>query len=118
MSEKKHELLLIFAALLICCFFLIYEFFDSPKYNSVEAVIISTTQNFTEETNTENNESVNINTASSEELCTLDGIGETKAAAIIEYRETNGNFRSAEEIMQVSGISETIFKKNIDRITV
>lgn len=118
MSEKKHELILIFAALLICCFFLMYEFFDSPKYNSIEAVRITTTEHFHRETTTRSDDAININTADSDELCTLEGIGEAKAAAIIEYREKNGKFRSPEEIMQVSGISETIFSKNVNRITV
>lgn len=118
MSEKKHELILIFAALLICCFFFMYEFFDSPKYNNIEAVRITATEQFHRETTTRSNDAVNINTASLQELCTLDGIGKSKAAAIIEYREKNGNFRSPEEIVQVSGISETIFSKNVDRITV
>lgn len=118
MSEKKHELLLVFAALIICCFFLAYELFDSPKFNSVEAVPISTTGFIQPETTTRASNTVNINTASAEELCTLDGIGKSKAAAIIEYREKNGRFRAPEEIIQVSGISETVFNKNIDRITV
>lgn len=118
MSEKKHELLLIFAALLICCFFFMYEFFDSPKYNSVEAVKITSSGQFHTETTTRSDDAVNINTASVEELCTLEGIGESKATAIIEYREKNGKFRSAEEIMQVNGISEILFSKNINRITV
>lgn len=118
MSEKKHELLLIFAALLICCFFLAYELFDSPKFNSIKAVPVSTSEYHYRETSTASTGTVNINTASVEELCLLEGIGESKAAAIIEYREKNGKFRTPEEIMQVSGISKTIFNKNINRITV
>ena len=47
---------------------------------------------------------VNINTATVEELCTLSGIGESRANAIITYREQNGPFQSIEDIMKVSGI--------------
>lgn len=54
---------------------------------------------------------VNINTATAEELMTLPGIGETKALAIIHYREEQGDFSSIEEIMQVSGIKEASFDK-------
>ncbi len=61
---------------------------------------------------------ININTANEEELTTLSGIGASKAKAIIEYRNTNGNFKSIEEIIDVSGISETTFSKIKESITV
>lgn len=54
---------------------------------------------------------VNINTASSEELQTLPGIGEATASAIIEERERNGPFASVEDLMRVSGIGEKKFAK-------
>lgn len=63
-------------------------------------------------------EKININTASSEELQTLNGIGETKAAAIIQYRTENGGFNSIEEILRVKGIGDATFNKIRDRITV
>lgn len=49
---------------------------------------------------------VNINTATSEELTTLPGVGEATARAIIEEREANGPFASPEDVMRVSGIGE------------
>jgi competence protein ComEA len=54
---------------------------------------------------------VNINTADSTALMTLSGIGEARAAAIIQYREEHGKFSSIEEIMQVPGIKEAAFQK-------
>ncbi len=63
-------------------------------------------------------EKININTASQAELETLNGIGPSKAAAIIEYREQNGSFESIEEIMQVPGIGPATFEKIKDDITV
>ena len=48
----------------------------------------------------------------------LNGIGETKAEAIIAYREEHGAFGSTEEIMQVSGIGQGTFDKIKDEITV
>ena len=61
---------------------------------------------------------VNINTASESELSTLNGIGSSKAKAIIEYRTKNGNFKTIEDIKKVSGISESIYAKIKENITV
>lgn len=61
---------------------------------------------------------VSINTATKEELMTLSGIGEAKAEAIIEYRNTNGEFTSIEDIKNVSGIGDAIFEKIKDDITI
>ena len=61
---------------------------------------------------------VNINTADSEELQTLRGIGKVKAQAIINYRQMYGGFRNIEEITLVSGIGEKTFDSIKDYITV
>jgi competence protein ComEA len=61
---------------------------------------------------------ININKASAEELTSLSGIGEAKALAIIEYRETNGAFRETSDIMKVSGIGEALYNKIKDDIDV
>ncbi|MDR0963665.1 MAG: helix-hairpin-helix domain-containing protein [Clostridium sp.] len=61
---------------------------------------------------------VNINTADASLLGTLPGIGESRAADIIAYRETHGSFRTIEEIMNVSGIKEAAFNKIRDKICV
>ncbi len=63
-------------------------------------------------------EKININTADQEQLESLNGIGASKAAAIIDYREQNGLFGSIEEIMQVNGIGQATFDKIKDDITV
>ena len=52
---------------------------------------------------------VNINTASADRLCTLPGIGASKAAAIVKYREENGAFTDIRQITNVSGIGENLF---------
>lgn len=117
MSEKKHELLLIAAALFISAVVMLYSVFDSPKYNDIKAVPI-TTNAYHAETTTDIPDKVNINTADIDELMKLEEIGEKKAKAIIEYREKNGKFRLPEEITNVSGIGEGNFSKNINRIIV
>ena len=116
MSEKKHELLLIAAALFISTVTILFSIFDSPKYNSLEAVEITMTEII--ETTTVPSGKVNINTASAQELMQLEGIGEKKAQAIIEYRNKNGNFRIPEELTNVEGIGQKIFEDNNGRIAV
>lgn len=61
---------------------------------------------------------VNINTATSEQLQTLDGIGEKLAERIIAYREANGDFEKPDDITKVSGIGNGIYLKICDSITV
>lgn len=68
--------------------------------------------------NNNNDSKININEATLEELMTLSGIGEAKAKSIIEYRETNGKFNNIEDIINVQGISETIFNKIKENITI
>lgn len=65
---------------------------------------------------TTKNTIVNINKANSEELQTLQGIGESTAAKIIEYRKQNGEFKQIEDIKNVPGIGNSKFeaiKENI-----
>ena len=59
---------------------------------------------------------ISINKGTLEEFMTLSGIGESKAKAIIEYRETNGEFKKIEDIMNVSGIGEAAYSKIKDNI--
>lgn len=60
---------------------------------------------------------ININTAGAEELAAqLSGIGRTRAAAIVRYREQFGPFESAEELAEVSGIGMLTVERNRERI--
>lgn len=61
---------------------------------------------------------VNINTADTTMLQTLSGIGEKRAADIINYRETNGLFETVDDLDQVSGIGEKTMEKLRPLITV
>lgn len=61
---------------------------------------------------------VNINTADIAALCTLPGIGESRAADIIAYREANGAFASCEDIMKVPGIKNAAYAKIRDKIII
>lgn len=76
------------------------------------------TANIENETIKKEDKLVNLNTASLEELQTLTGIGESKAKAIIEYREDNDGFKNIEELKEVSGIGEALYEKIKNNITV
>lgn len=61
---------------------------------------------------------VDLNSADLEKLCTLPGVGESKARDIILYREQNDGFKSIEEIMNIPGIKDSLFQKIKDLIVV
>ncbi len=61
---------------------------------------------------------VNINTATKDELMNLPNIGESKALAIIEYREKNGLFTSIDDIKNVSGIGDKLFEAIKENISI
>ena len=61
---------------------------------------------------------ININTATKDELMSLDGIGEVTAERIIKYRDNNNGFLTIEELTEVEGIGEAKLDKIRSRITV
>jgi len=66
----------------------------------------------------QDDELVDLNRATEGELCTLPGIGQTRAQAIIAYREASGGFRSIDEIQNVSGIKSGTYEKIKNKIKV
>lgn len=59
---------------------------------------------------------ISLNQAGIEQLQQLNGIGQKKAEAIIEYRQKNGKFKTIEDIQQVKGIGPALFAKNKDKL--
>ena len=66
----------------------------------------------------QDNGKINLNQANESELQTLPGIGPSKAAAIIEHRETNGPFKDVADLKLISGIGEKTFEKLKEHISV
>lgn len=90
------------------------------EVESLDLSIQSADNNVTEAANVSENSStkVNLNTADAETLMTLSGIGESKALAIIAYRDEQGGFHSVEELMNVPGIKEGTFSKIKENIAI
>lgn len=61
---------------------------------------------------------INLNTATVDELVTIRGIGESRASAIIEYREYLGGYTSVEQIKEIRGIGESTYSKLAPYLTV
>lgn len=116
-KQSKSEYILIASALFIVALIIIYIAIYSPPLvpeNIVSNKVVVTetvTQIPTSETvsTTNKSEIININTATIEELVTLDGIGEAIAKRIVDYRTENGKFTNIEDLMNVSGIGEKKF---------
>ena len=89
----------------------------SNKSTTVDSFTLDTTTTSKISSNTDTSNLVNINTASEADLETLPSIGTSRAKKIIDYRNTNGNFKSKEDIKNVNGISDTIYAQIENFIT-
>ena len=111
---------------LVFCIFLLGMFLGRNSYASQvqsagfalpQAVQSSEPQSSTG-TEPDTIETVNINTATSDQLQTLPGIGPVLAQRIIDHREANGPFPSAAHLIQVEGLGEKTLHNIMDYITV
>ena len=96
---------------------------DKSDQNEANAAAetISTAQTKTDSTSQDqggNDGKINLNTASKEQLMQLTGIGDKKADEIIAYRQQNGNFKTIDDLKNVSGIGDKTFEKISSQITV
>ncbi|MDD3475005.1 MAG: ComEA family DNA-binding protein [Candidatus Dojkabacteria bacterium] len=99
----------------------IYIPYEEDVYCEVKSLqYINSTESSTQQTNSSNNQSdstqscININTATKDQLITLDGVGESTAQKIIDARP----FTTIEDILDVSGIGESTYEKFKDDICV
>ena len=61
-------------------------------------------------------EKIDLNSATAEEIATLNNIGLKKAEKIVEYRQSNGQFESIDDLKNVKGIGSVTIEKNRDRM--
>ena len=113
---KTEKLLLGLTALFLCG--LLALFFHDRRAAQSAAVAVETERAASQEEVLKDLVSVNLNTASVEELADLPGIGAELARRVVEYREEHGPFAAIEEIMEVSGIGEGKFEGLKERVTV
>ena len=111
LAYEKKELrlfLIILAVFLIVCL-AIYIIFDNvgrAKYSSHTPIVRPSLSDEIPES-----EKININTATKEELMTVNGIGNVTADNIIYYREHNNGFLDVDELTEVRGIGEKTLEK-------
>ena len=101
---KAKNLLIAYFSFLLCCFANL-AIADDIAEGVNNATILEST--------------VNINEADAETMAaTLDGIGMSRALAIVQYREDHGSFYSADELSAVKGIGMTTVERNMGRIVI
>ena len=61
---------------------------------------------------------ININTADVKELMKLEGVGRRVAEKIVEYRDTHGPFKKADELRKVEGVGNGLWERNRTRIVI
>lgn len=97
---------------------IVLEKYDRNDF-TIEPIIVTTAPPSSTEINEPlNGGMIDVNTATKEELMTVDGIGEKTAESIIEYREQNGDFEAVEELTLIGGIGEKKLEKIKEKICV
>lgn len=131
-SDKRQTEFLIGTALILLGIIILYTALMQPRINkkSNEASFASASASaaLTENTSasdiseqsilSDENIVINLNSCSAEDLIKLKGIGESKANAIIAYRNVIGSYSSTDEIKNISGISDKLYESIKDNITV
>lgn len=109
-SPRERKIFIVFcaaAAVYFAACILIFALADINEQNAY----VDVKPLLSEKNTISDSEKVNINTATIEELVTINGIGEVTASNIIEYRDTYGGFISIDELVNVNGIGEKLLKK-------
>lgn len=135
MNTKTQTMFMIGIALLVMSGILIYVSLSTPGvYKESETTAIQISSSTEAATNRAKSPTaasksldnsatavsypINLNTATVEELVSIDGLGESRASAIIEYRDYLGGYTSVEQIKEISGIGDATYAKLAPYLTV
>ena len=136
MNTKAQTMFMIGIALLVMSGILIYVSLSTPGvYTETETTATQISSSIETSTNGSNSSTtavsdssddsasavsypINLNTATVEELTSIDGLGESRASAIIEYRDYLGGYTSVEQIKEISGIGDATYAKLAPYLTV
>lgn len=135
MNIKTQTMFMIGIALLVMSGILIYVSLSTPGvYRESETTAIQISSSTEAATNRSKSSTaaskssdnsatavsypINLNTATVEELVSIDGLGESRASAIIEYRDYLGGYTSVEQIKEISGIGDATYAKLAPYLTV
>lgn len=135
MNTKTQTMFMIGIALLVMSGILIYVSLSTPGVykesettaiqisSSTEAAVNSAKSAGSASKSSDNSATgvsypINLNTATVEELVSIDGLGESRASAIIEYRDYLGGYTSVEQIKEISGIGDATYAKLAPYLTV
>lgn len=120
-SDSRQSLALVGVALLIVSAVMIFYALKLPRVYEAGVTTPITTGTALQSAEIQEAPSVfpiNINTATVEELTQIEGLGETKAAAIVEYRDVLGGYTEVSQIMQIRGFSEGLYSRIAPYLTV
>ncbi len=114
--KKGHTILIYITSAFLCILLGIYI-----GRNTISAVWLNNQKNqqsVSNKTTTQTQGKLNINTATVEQLQDIPGIGKTTAQNIIDYRQKNGPFQSAADLLNVKGIGQTRLNELLDYVYV
>lgn len=118
-TPRKFDFTVLFLCIIAAvCICLTYFYYANSYVPINEGINVSYVSSSSDTSNKAQAGKININTADIETLCTLAGIGDSKALNIVAYRAANGDFKSVEDIKKVSGIGDTIYEKIKDKICI
>lgn len=112
-DSKRQSIIMIGIALLLLSGMLLYFSLSQPRISEQDmteaSTVLSSVYQTTGSSVINASYPVNINSCTAEELMTVNGIGESKASAIIEYRNYIGGYTSVDQIKNIKGIGDSFY---------